>query len=194
MSESEITTLQQLATQNGDTQLVALMSKLRTPSGVTTVKHQYAALSSEDQSHIYGVLMTILQVGLYLAGWNGPSEPWIRERKAIRDVVRMDLAIDPLIRSLHRNQHFAVVKDFPITTYDGSVCPVKPSKPCTTGTQGPVLAGAGTTLDECLNTVLSDTHRDYHQLSTNLITSAYYYITTVCSVPVPMVEPLMRTL
>lgn len=191
LPHSQVRELKNLAVKNGDVSLATMVETFETknpPSprmindpmmNETTVseKHRYTALDSTDQSQTCDVLMTILNIGMYLAGWKGPSEPYPHRLKVVSDVVRMDLSIDPLIRSLHANEHFAVVKNFPIVTYQS----VKPQ-----------VAGSGMNLDECLNTVAIQSHRDYRDLSMNLISTAYYYITTICKVPVPMVQPLIN--
>jgi hypothetical protein len=189
---AQVHELKNLALQNGDVAMATLVENFSTPKvhnsmmNETTVneKHRFSALDHIDQSQTYSVLMTILKVGMYLAGWKGPSEPYPSRIKVVSDVVRMDLAIDVLIRSLHSDQHFAVVKNFPIVSYNSGMCPSKPSKPCV----------STVTLDECLNTVTVDTHRNYQSLSTDLIVTAYYYLTTICGMPVPMVQPLIQSL
>lgn len=154
-------------------------------------KHRYYNLSTNNKKHILDVLKIILNIGLYLGGWQGGTEPYITSQRCLYDTVRVELKIMPLIQSLYTNQYYPLIKDFPIMAYYHS------------GSSGAYLSKASVvdtvlTIDYCLNKVLSglifSPNENCQQMSSYLISTAYYYITTVCNVPLPMLEYLIVSL
>lgn len=148
-------------------------------------KHRYDHLNIESKAYILSMLKVILQIGLYLGGWKGASEPYISTLRTNYDVVRMELKINPLIQGLYLSPHYALVKNFPIIKYylSNVATLAKPS-----------IVDTSLNVDRCLNGVLFGVSDNHQTVASHLIATAYYYITTVCNQPLPMVEPLIGSL
>lgn len=150
-------------------------------------KHRFDRLSSDNKIQILAILRTILHIGLYLAGWKGDTEPYISTPRYINDTVRVELKIAPMIRSLYINTNYPLVKNFPIMGYyyGGSL---------SSYTLKPSVVDATLNIDRCLNSIELGLNENCSEMATNLICTAYYYITTICSTPMPMLEPLIMSL
>ena len=193
--------LKELAEANKDNVLIGTiktLSKGKAPSprmlndGImheTTLneKHRYDHLNSDNKAQILVILRIILNIGLYLGGWKGDEEPYITSLRTVHDTVRMELKIMPLIQSLYTNQNYPLVKNFPIMGYyHGSSSSSYTSKPS--------VVNGSLNVDKCLNGISLGMAENYKQTASQLISTAYYYITTVCNSPLPMIEPLIVSL
>lgn len=150
-------------------------------------KRRYEHLSADNKTQILSILKIILNIGLYLGGWKGLEEPYITSLRTIYDTVRVELKTMPLIQSLYTHPHYTLVKNFPIMGYyHGGASSSYESKPS-------VIDGS-LNIDKCLNTISSGMSENHKQMASHLISTAYYYITTVCHTPLPMIEPLIISL
>lgn len=148
-------------------------------------KHRYEHLSVDNKDHILSMLKVLLNIGLYLGGWKGGEEPYISALKPVYDTVRMELKIVPLIESLHKDPHYPLIKNFPIMGYYRRNRQVA-SKPS--------IVDNSLNVDRCLNNISLGINEDHQRMGSHLISTAYYYITTVCNTPLPMLEPLIVSL
>ncbi|CAH6418168.1 Hypothetical protein HVR_LOCUS43 [uncultured virus] len=145
-------------------------------------KRRFDNLGSSNQTKIASILTIILHIGLYLAGWRGPEEPYISSPRVIHDTIRAELKISPLIQSLQSNSNYPLIKNFPIMGYFRGNS-LKPS-----------VIDTSLNIDQCLNRISIGMNKEYSQLATHLISTAYYYATTVCNSPIPMIEPLIYSI
>lgn len=151
---------------------------------IVNEKHRYDHLSSENKLHILEILRVILEVGLHLAGWNGGTEPYITSMRPGYDVIRMELKVNPLIQSLYGNPHYPLVKNFSIMKYHrGDSMSLRPS-----------IVDKSLNVDRCLTNISMGLIDNRETMASYLVSTAYYYITTVCNTPLPMVEPLIFSL
>lgn len=199
LSQQSIEQLQKLALTNNDQTLLTTIRNVsngKVPSprmnndGVmheTTFneKRRYEQLSTDNKESMISMLYIILNVGLYLSGWKGEEEPYITSPKLVSDKVRMELKIIPLIQSLHNDSHYALVKNFPIMGYYRveSSYVLRPS-----------IIDHSVNVEYCLNSISLGVNKDYETMGSYLILTAYYYITTVCNMSLPMLEPLILSL
>lgn len=149
-------------------------------------KNRFDHFNCDNRTQTLSILRIILNIGLYLAGWKGGEEPYIITPRPVYDVVRVELKVLPMIQSLYINSHYPLVKNFPIMGYyRGSM--LKPS-----------VIDISLNIDQCLNRISLGMNQDYNQgyslVASYLISTCYYYITTVCNTPLPMLEPLIRSL
>ena len=150
-------------------------------------KHRYDHLNETNKTHISALLRVILNIGLYLGGWKGGEEPYITALRSVHDTIRMELKVNPLIQSLYTNPHYPLIKNFPVMGYyQGGPSSYYVSKPA-------VIDGA-LNVDRCLSAISLGVNADYQKMASHLISTAYYYITTVCNTPLPMLEPLIVSL
>lgn len=154
-------------------------------------KHRYHQLNVEHQENILSMLKIILNIGLYLGGWNGGTEPYITSLRCVNDVIRVELKINPLIQSLYVNPNYPLIKNFPIIkyyigrSYNSHISnhSIKPS-----------IIDNSTNIDSCLNNIALGVCENCETISSNIISTSYYYITTICNIPLPMLEPLIISL
>lgn len=195
LTPENIASLQDLATQNGDAILVEIIATLSTnkaPSprmandnmmNETTLheKYRFDHLREAERVRIQSLLRTILEIGLYLTGWKGQDEPYLSAVRSISDIVRIELKIFPLIESLYTDPHYPLVKNFPIVGYYRGTM-LKPN-----------VIETSLNIDQCLNRISLGVSSDYSTTGIYLISTAYYYITTICRTPLPMIDPLIRS-
>jgi hypothetical protein len=198
---NEIETLKELALNHNDNILLGTIKSLangKAPSprmlndGImheTTLneKNRFDHLNNDVKVNILSILRTILHIGLYLGGWKGNDEPYITSLRKNYDIIRAELKINPLIQSLHTNSHYPLVKNFPIMGYYRG-------GPLSSYTSKPSVINSSLNVDKCLNSISLGMSENYHQMSSYLISTSYYYITTVCNTPLPMLEPLIVSL
>jgi hypothetical protein len=99
----------------------------------------------------------------------------------------MELKIMPLIQSLYINPTYPLVKNFPIMGYYHS-------SPSSSYTSKPSVVDGSLNIDKCLNGISLGMTENYKYMASQLISTAYYYITVVCNSPLPMIEPLIVSL
>jgi hypothetical protein len=201
LSNESLERLRGLAKTNNDMVLsgtIASLTKGKAPSprmtndGIThettlSEKHRYDHLGADSKAHILAMLKVILEIGLYLGGWKGSTEPYITALRTNYDVVRMELKVSPLIQGLYSNPHYALVKNFPIVRYHQGLS-------STINLAKPSIIDASLNVDRCLNGILFGLSDNPQTTASHLIATAYYYITTVCNLSLPMVEPLIGSL
>lgn len=201
LSTDEINKLQKIALANNDYVIVNIIKTQggrKAPSprmaneGImheTTFneKHRYEHLNSENKRCILNLLRVILNIGLYLGGWKGTEEPYITNLK-FSDNVRTELKIIPLLNTLHNDAHYPLVKNFPIMGY------YKVSREVTFTSIKPSIVNESLNIEQCLNSLSLGVNRDNHLMASYLISTTYYYITTVCNTSLPMLEPLIISL
>ena len=151
-------------------------------------KRRFNNLHPYDRRQTLLLLRTILDIGMYLAGWKGSEEPYITNIREVYDTVRVELKIFPLIQYVYSSPNYIFVKSFPIMGYFKQSTSVKP-----------FLLDPRLNLDQCLNQISMGVNQEINntslqQLSLYLISTAYYYITSVCNTPLPMVEPLIHNI
>lgn len=147
-------------------------------------KHRFSNLDIDNKSDILSILRTILNIGFYLGGWKGNEEPYITSLRDINDMIRVELKIIPSIESLYKNNNYPLIKNFPIMNYYKSSSGLKPS-----------VLNNSLDLDQCLNTISSGLLEtaSLKQMATNLISTAYYYITAIGNTPLTLVDPLIQS-
>ena len=196
LSNDSINQLKSLAIENNDINLTTTITNLsnnKAPSPrmandtimhETTLneRHRFDHLTGDNRSQTINILRTILHIGLYLAGWKGPEEPYITNPRIVRDFIRAELKISPLIQSLHTDRHYPLVKNFPIVNY------------CMGSLLKANIMDVALTVDQCLNRITCGIGDDHQTMAGYLISTAYYYITVVCNTPLPMLDPLIRSL
>lgn len=196
LTSSSIEYLKELAKNNNDFALVGTITELfngKAPSPrmtnecimhetVLNEKHKYDNLGIDNKNHTISILKTIFNIGLYLGGWKGEGEPCITSIRPNYDIIRMELKVHFLITSLYNDQNYPLVKKFPIICYYEGI----PSKPS--------IIDINLDVDKCLNDVSSGMKENYLRMSSYLISTSYYYITSVCKTPLPMAEPLITSL
>lgn len=192
LSSENINELKNLAYQNKDNMLLSTIQSIennKIPSprmfndGLmyeTTMneKYRYNELSTNDKNNICSVLKIILNIGLYIAGWKGPSDTYLSSIAPLSDLVRVEMQISPLVHNLHKDQHYPMVKNFPIIRY-------RLTKP--------YIVDESLNVDKCLNKISLGITDEYQELSVHLISTAYYYITKICDTPLPMIQPLIES-
>lgn len=200
LTQENIEILKNLARQNEDYTLIETIKTLsggRSPSprmpndGITNEtilneKHRFDHLDVDERAQIQNLLKIILEIGLYLVGWRGNGEPYPMMAYPISDIIRMELNIFPLIESLYKHQNYPLIKNFPIIGYYQRTA-LKPS-----------IIETSLNIDHCLNCISLGMSRDdlscsYQLMGNYLISTAYYYITTICKTPLPMIDPLIRS-
>ena len=227
LTSDSIEKLKALATEYDDQILLGtinLVSKAKAPSPrmvndtlmhETTLneKKRFDHLTTSNRSQILILLKTILNIGMYLAGWKGNDEPYITVPRDIYDTVRVELKVFPLIQSLYINPNYLLVKNFPIMGYfQQTSISIHEG-----GLVKPFIVDTKLNVDHCLNQIslgvrseicggyeLSSylvvsqnqqiNNTSLRQLASYLISTSYYYITSVCASPLPMVEPLIHNL
>jgi hypothetical protein len=196
-----IETLKQLAINNNDQSLSNTLKAIgngKAPSPRMTndnvmhettlnEKHRFDHLSVDNKTETLSILRTILNIGLYLAGWKGGEEPYLTSPRKIHDIVRIELKVSPLIQSLYTDPNYPLVKNFPIMGYYYG-------GPTSAYTLKPSVMDTSLNVDRCLNRISLGLNENHIQVASYLISTAYYYITTVCHTPVPMIEPLIMSL
>lgn len=201
LDTKSIQRLKEIAENNNDYTLIGTIKTLsngKAPSprmlndGImheTTLneKYRYEHLNSDNKTQILSILKIILNVGLYLGGWKGFDEPYITSLRTVYDTVRVELKTMPLIQSLYTHPQYTLVKNFPIMGYFSG-------GPLSSYASKPSVVDTSLNIDKCLNTVSSGLSDNYKQMASYLISTAYYYITTVCHTPLPMIEPLILSL
>lgn len=211
LSPESIEKLKMLATQYDDQVLLAtinVVSKAKAPSPrmvndtlmhETTLneKRRFDHLTTSNRSETLVLLKTILNIGMYLAGWKGNDEPYITVPRDVYDTVRVELKVFPLIQSLYINPNYLLVKNFPIIGYFQTTNVSGPEG----GLVKPFVVDTRSTVDHCLNQISLGVSQNQQinvtsvrQLASYLILTSYYYITSVCDTPLPMVEPLIHNL
>jgi hypothetical protein len=195
LTQANVEILKNLADQNRDYALVETIKTLsvgkapspRMPNDgmmhetTLTEKYRFEHLTADERIRTQNLLGIILEIGLYLIGWKGNDEPYPIMARPISDIVRMELKIFPLIESVYKDPYYPLVKNFPITEYyHGS-------------TLKPNVVETSLTIDHCLNRISVGMSQDYRLMGTYLISTAYYYITTICKTPLPMIDPLIRS-
>lgn len=142
-------------------------------------KSKYNNYESINQNGIVSILIVILHVGLYLAGWKGIEEPYISKPRTVYDIIRAELKISPLIQSLHNNPQYPLIKNFPIIAYfKGNLSKA-------------YVVDELLNIDQCLNKISIGMNKEYPQLATYLISTVYYYTSHICNHPIPMIEPFI---
>ena len=201
LTPESIQSLRELALQYDDSVLLGtinLISKAKAPSPrmvndtlmhETTIneKRRFDHLATINQSQTLMLLKTLLNIGMYLAGWKGIDEPYITAPRTVYDTVRVELKVFPLIQSLYTNPNYILIKNFPIIGYFQA----------TSGTAiKPSIVDTKLNVDHCLNQIsLGEMNStSLKEFASYLISTSYYYITTVCNNPLPMVEPLIHNL
>lgn len=201
LNTSDIEILKEIARSGGDSNLLITIKQVsngKAPSPrmvndyimhETTLneKHRFDALTCDNKSEMMAILRTILHIGLYLAGWKGDSEPYISEPRYVHDTVRVELKIVPLIKSLYIDTNYPLVKDFPIMRYyhGGSL---------SSYILKPTVVDTTLNVDRCLNSIELGLNENSIEMAMNLISTAYYYISTICSTPMPMLDKLILSL
>jgi hypothetical protein len=137
---------------------------------------------SSSHAQIVRALMVMLDIGLYLGGWRGPEEPYIMTLRPVSDHVRCELKIRPYLELLYESSSYILIKHFPIVGYSQDKVALKPR-----------VAIPSRTVAQILNRIEGGVVAK-NKYGAYLITTAYYYITTIYASPVPMVEPLVQTL
>lgn len=199
LSPDNIVCLHNLATIHKDRTLLDTLNNLRhnkSPSPrlindnimneiTLNDKHRFTYLPPDNQHHTLILLQNILHIGLYLGGWKGLDEPYIFQLKPVTDTVRVELKIFPIIQALHNDQAYSIIKNFPIIEYyhSGNSGMLKPS-----------IIDTTLTIDKCLNQISMGLTENYNKLASYFIATAYYYITTICNNPLPMIDPLIHSL
>jgi len=147
-------------------------------------KHRFKNLDPDNKADILAILRTILNIGLYLGGWKGNEEPYITSLRDIHDMIRVELKIIPSIESLYKNDNYPLVKNFPIMNYYKSSLTLNPS-----------VVNNSLDLDQCLNSISSGILEPnfVKQMATHLISTSYYYITTICNTPLTLIDPLIQS-
>ena len=131
-----------------------------------------------DETKLF--MMTTLKIGMYLAGWKGPEEPYIISPRPLYDSVRLELKMQPLIESLYANSNYSSIKKMPIVAYFQSI---------------PFIIDDNLNIEECLNQIKSRLVINdivLKEVSSRLISTSYYYITELCDTPLPMLKPLIQ--
>jgi len=150
-------------------------------------KNRFEHFTTDIKTNILAILRIILNIGLYLGGWKGDEEPYITSLREQYDIIRMELRINPLIQSLYTNPYYPSVKNFPVMGYYRG-------GPTSSYTSKPSVIDISLNIDKCLNNITSGISENYQQMASYLIFTAYYYITTICNTPLPMIEPLIISL
>lgn len=201
MTPKAIEQLKELAQKNGDNTLLGTINTLsckKAPSPrmindhilhetILNEKQRYDYLNPEIKNQILCILRNILNIGLYLGGWKGGNEPYITSLRAIHDIVRIELRITPLIHSLYTNSNYPLIKNFPVMSY-------YQGGPLSSYTSKPSITNNSLDIDQCLNTVSLGINDNHNQIACHLISTSYYYITSICKTPLPMIEPLIMSL
>ena len=198
LTQESIDKLKGLASEYDDKVLLATINKIsnaKAPSPrmmndglmhetTFTEKKRFENLTNYNRNQILILLETILNVGMYLAGWKGNEEPYITNPRNNYDIVRVELKVFPLIQSLYVNPNYLKVKNFPIIGYfqTTNIGSIKPS-----------VIDNKFNIDKCLNQIGLDVTPN-EQLASYLISTSYYYITSICDTPLPMIEPLIHNL
>ncbi len=201
LTPKNIDELRELARNNGDHVLVATILSLsgrKAPSPrmindhllhetIINEKQRYDNLDEDVKRQIQNILRVILNIGLYLGGWKGGNEPYITSLRNIHDIVRIELIIMPLIQSLYKNINYPLIKNFPVMSY-------YQGGPLSSYASKPSITDNALCFDQCLNTISVGITDNNNQMACHLISTAYYYITAICKIPLPMLEPLIMSL
>ena len=210
LTKENIEKLSILATEHGDHYLlntINSISKAKIPSPrmvndalmhETTLneKTRFDRLTALNQKQTIVLLKNILNIGMYLAGWKGNEEPYITMPREVCDTVRVELKVLPLIESVYTNPNYLQVKNFPIMGYfrqknlNMQAVSIKP-----------FIINNKLNVDHCLGQIYLGVSQNEEmnnislkQLASHLISTSYYYITSICRTPLPMVQPLIHNL
>lgn len=143
-------------------------------------KERYCDLSIEHQDQTVDMLRNIVHLSLYFLGWSGPHTPYPTTLVAAESDIRLSLRVQPLAQSIVEHDHYSLIKNFPLVSYR-------------TGKDGrpkPQVVNTDVDIDSCLTEILTH-YRTEPQVAHSLLTTGYYYLTTVCATPLPGIEPLL---
>ena len=195
LTSANIEKLRQLAVENNDTALVKAIGQIehcRAPSPrratdsimverTSSESVRYQQISPSERQHTADALYTLLHIGLHLGGWNGHGCSYPSSINPRSDNIRTSLMIHPLIRKLHHNNSYPLIKNFPIVSYRMS------------GELKPFVSDPGRTIDHVMDTLSPALPADVQLAASELITTAYYYLTVICSESLPMLKPLVAS-
>lgn len=188
-----IKNLKQLAVQNHDLLLLDTIEELKCCTVcnqdscvikelVKKEKERFYNQDIKERSKILLIMNKILQIGLYLGGWNN-EEPYITSLKPPCDIIRLELKVNPLIQSLYKDPKFSFIKDLPIVSYYKENEIIKP-----------MIDDCNLTLEKCLNFIKEGINEDCKVVSSRLISTSYFYVTDICSVSNSMLELLIHSI
>ena len=115
-----------------------------------------------------------------MAGWKGSEEPFISKPRINYDIIRAELKILPLIQHLQNNSKYPLIKNFQIIGYYNG------------NSLKAYVVEETLNIDQCLNKISIGMNKEYPQLAIYLISTSYYYMTTICNNRIPMIEPLIN--
>jgi len=131
---------------------------------------------NKNKTDTLDILYNILNIGLYLCGWND-KEPYITKIKN-NCIVNVELKIQPLIENLYKNQLFSLIKTFPIINYLLENNEYYPNIQNNNKT-------ISTVIDQLVN------NNNDIKSGNFLITTSYYYLTNLCKKSLTTLEPLI---
>lgn len=188
LSKQNIDNLRELAESNNDATLIITIDKLADKiqplsnsnnirNLITKERTSYNNLSRNISSTVCTLMNEILHIGLYLGGWND-KEPYITILNPKVDVIKIEFKIYPLLQEVINNINYQFIKDFPIINYVNNY----PNY------------NYNNNLDSYLNYLLLGNFDNYLVIAEDLISTSYFYLTNICKINLPIIEPIIKKL
>jgi hypothetical protein len=192
LSPESIESLRKVAAVNGDNALIKTIdsipqqapcaSKCKVDKDKTQPSQHCAfdKLTPCAKKRVKILLDLLIKIGMYLGGWLGPQEPYITKFRPIKDMVRIDQRIYPLIKQLLADPDYSVIKNYVIIQYDKDLKPIVVDKKYTIGM--------------CIDEVNLGTIVDREHTARLLISTGCYYITSLYHDTLTTVQPLLKSM
>lgn len=167
LSESSIDELKNLAIHNNDTLLLSALNESHSyyPSPL-----HINLTDNNISSHIY-FFQKLLEIGLYLGGWNGPTEPYINTIKPLSDLVTTDIKVSNTINQIKSLSCYEKLSSIVLIRTRDSI---------------------SNKLDQLLE--LEYTAQNFNELSVSFILTSNYYLSSIYGIPQIALEPLITHL